>query len=195
MKITRLEIPDVMLIEPDVFADKRGHFFELWQGARYSDAGIAGPFIQDNASYSAPRVLRGLHYQWPTGQGKLVSVLAGSVFDVAVDVRRGSSTFGRWVGRVLSSQNHHQLWIPPGFAHGFTVRGDEGALISYKVTAPFAPGEETTIAWNDPRLNITWEIAHPVLSERDATAPVLSAVPVEKLPSMPSHTSPHIGIE
>ena len=174
-------LADVLLIEPRVFGDARGFFLETFSGARYRDAGIEGPFVQDNVSMSKRGVLRGLHYQEPNGQGKLVQVLAGEVFDIAVDVRLGSPTFGKWVGATLSSANKHQLYIPAGFAHGFLVVSDE-ALFHYKCTHPYDPASERSIRWNDPALGIEWPLHEIVLSERDAAAPLLSEMPRDHLP-------------
>lgn len=184
MKVTALAIPDVKLIEPKVWGDARGFFFESYRDDRYSEAGIAGPFVQDNQSFSQRGVLRGLHFQWPNNvQGKLVSVVQGAVWDVAVDIRRGSPTFGQWVGAELSAENHHQLWVPPGFAHGFVVLS-ETALFTYKCTALYSPADEVSIRWDDPTLAIQWPsaIAEPSLSAKDAAAPLLADLPAEKLP-------------
>lgn len=184
MKVTPLAVPDVLCIEPRVFGDARGWFYEGWQDARYADAGLPGPFVQDNFSYSQRGVLRGLHYQWPRVQGKLVSVLQGAVYDVAVDVRTGSPTFGQWIGEELSAENHRQLWIPPGFAHGFLVLS-ETALFHYKVTVPYAPEDEVTVAWNDPAFGIAWPDPAPVLAARDAQAPPFAQVPAARRPTLP----------
>jgi dTDP-4-dehydrorhamnose 3,5-epimerase len=168
MHVTRLAIPDVLLIEPKVFGDDRGFFFESFNEARFAEA-IGKPvrFVQDNHSRSARGVLRGLHYQIRQPQGKLVRVVAGEVFDVAVDIRRSSPTFGRWVGAVLSAENKRQLWIPEGFAHGFVVTS-ESAEFLYKTTDYWAPEHERCIAWNDPALGIDWMLSGtPVLSEKD----------------------------
>ena len=162
--------------------DDRGYFVELWQQARYEAIGIRGPFIQDNLSHSRRGVLRGLHLHGPNAQGKLVVVPYGEVFDVAVDVRRGSPTFGLWTGTVLSGMNHRQLWIPPGFAHGFAVLSD-WATVQYKTTAPYVPQDELTIVWNDPAIAIAWPLTAPLMSSRDATAPRLAEVAEERLPT------------
>lgn len=177
MKVTPLEIPEVLLLEPKVFGDDRGFFMEMFHAARYGEAGIHGPFVQDNYSRSAKGTLRGLHFQEPRAQGKLVQVLAGAVYDVAVDVRRGSPTFGRWVAAELSAENRRQLWIPPGFAHGFCVVSDS-ADFHYKCTALYAPETERGIAWNDPALAIPWPVREPLLSPKDARAPRLQDAPV-----------------
>lgn len=172
MKVTPLAIPDVLLIEPDVFGDARGHFFESYNTRGYSDAirpGLA--FVQDNQSRSAKGVLRGLHYQLPPkAQGKLLRVAAGEIFDVAVDIRRGSPTFGKWVGEHLSADNKKQMWLPEGFAHGFLVLSEFADLL-YKTTDYYAPELERSIAWNDPALGIAWPTGDaPTLSARDAAA-------------------------
>ncbi|AKQ65375.1 dTDP-4-dehydrorhamnose 3,5-epimerase [Myxococcus hansupus] len=177
MKVTPLEIPDVLLLEPKVFGDDRGFFMEMFHAAKYADAGIPGPFVQDNYSRSAKGTLRGLHFQEPQAQGKLVQVLAGAVYDVAVDVRRGSPTFGKWVAAELSSENRRQLWIPAGFAHGFCVVSDS-ADFHYKCTALYSPETERSIVWNDPDLAIPWPAAVPLLSPKDARAPRLKDAPV-----------------
>ena len=177
MKVTPLEIPDVLLLEPKVFGDDRGFFMEMFHAARYAAVGIPGPFVQDNYSRSAKGTLRGLHFQEPQAQGKLVQVLAGAVYDVAVDVRRGSPTFGKWVAAELSSENRRQLWIPAGFAHGFCVVSDS-ADFHYKCTALYSPETERSIVWNDPDLAIPWPVAAPLLSPKDAGAPRLQDAPV-----------------
>lgn len=175
MKISPLAIPDVLLIEPQVFGDQRGFFFESFHQAQFDAAvGRTVTFVQDNHSRSARGVLRGLHYQIPHTQGKLVHVVAGEVFDVAVDIRRASPTFGKWVGTVLSADNKRQLWIPEGFAHGFLVLS-ESADFLYKTTDYYAPGHTHAIAWNDPQLAIDWPLSRPpVLSATDQSAPPLS---------------------
>lgn len=181
MKVTALLIPDVKLIEPQVFGDARGFFFESFNQSRYRDAGIDINLVQVNLSRSARGVLRGLHYQWPNPQGKLVSVLEGEVFDVAVDIRFGSPTFGQWVGAVLSAENKRQLWVPEGFAHGFAVTSDT-ALFHYGVTAPYDKAADASVRWNDARLAINWPIAAPSLSAKDAEAPFLDQIPEARLP-------------
>ena len=169
------------MIEPKSFGDARGYFFETWHAERYAQAGVAPTFVQDNVSRSVRGILRGLHLQHPFGQGKLVQVLDGEVFDVAVDVRHGSPTFGQWAGENLSSDNKRQLYIPPGFAHGFCVLS-ESALFSYKCTELYHPETELSVAWNDPDLGITWPIAAPALSKKDAEASRLRDIPAERLP-------------
>ncbi len=183
MKITPTDLPGVLIVEPRAFADARGHFFETWNAARYAAAGIDADFVQDNLSYSHRGVLRGLHLQHPAGQAKIVSVVRGAVFDVAVDVRRGSPTFGRWVSEELSADNRRQLYIPAGFAHGFVVTGDE-ALVTYKASAPYRANAELAIAWDDPALAVRWPVERPTLSERDASAPRLQDIAPERLPSV-----------
>jgi dTDP-4-dehydrorhamnose 3,5-epimerase len=183
LKITETTLPGVLLIEPEVHGDDRGFFFETYHALRYEQAGIPGPFVQDNYSRSSKGTLRGLHFQEPHAQGKLVQVLQGTVFDVAVDIRRGSTTFGRWVGTTLSAQNKHQLWIPPGFAHGFCVIS-ETADFAYKCTDFYSRDSEQTIAWDDPDVAIDWPIDEPLLSRKDAAAPRLSAI--QRLPSLTS---------
>lgn len=168
-------LPEVLLIEPEVHADGRGYFLETWQRERYADAGVDVTFVQDNHSRSRPDVLRGLHFQHPRAQGKLIQVLRGEVYDVVVDVRVDSPTFGRWSGRVLSEENHRQLWVPEGFAHGF-VALDEGAAVHYKCTDFYAPGTEHTLRWDDPRVDIDWPVDDPVLSEKDAAGDSLEAL-------------------
>jgi len=174
-------LSEVVRIEPKVFGDARGYFFETWQRDRYAELGLPRDFVQDNVSRSQRGILRGLHLQEPHGQGKLVHVLEGEVFDVAVDVRVGSPSFGRWVGEVLSSDNHRQLYIPPGFAHGFCVTS-ESALLQYKCTELYHPETELSVAWNDLKLAIPWPVTEPVLSKKDAAAPRLADIPSERLP-------------
>ncbi len=179
MKATPLAIPDVVLIEPKVFGDDRGSFFESLNQARLEEAiGKPAQFVQDNHSRSARNVLRGLHYQIRQTQGKLVRVVAGEVFDVAVDIRRHSPTFGRWVGEILSAGNKKQLWVPEGFAHGFVVLS-ESADFLYKTTGYYAPEHERSLLWNDPALNIAWPFAgEPKLAARDAAAKPLHQIEV-----------------
>lgn len=169
MKATRLAIPDVLLLEPKVFGDDRGFFFESYNQVQFEAAiGRSATFVQDNHSRSARNVLRGLHYQILQPQGKLVHVVAGEVFDVAVDIRRSSPTFGQWVGEILSDENKRQMWIPEGFAHGFLVLSNSADFL-YKTTDYYAPAYERCIAWNDPELAIAWPFdATPSLSAKDA---------------------------
>ena len=166
MKTIETKLPGVTIIEPKVFGDERGFFMETWQKPRYAEAGITEDFVQDNLSYSQKGVLRGLHLQNPKSQGKLVSVLGGEVFDVAVDVRPGSATFGEWVGVLLSSENRRQLYVPPGFAHGFCVTSDN-ALFTYKCTETYHPEHEIAIKWDDQDIGVKWPIENPSLSTKD----------------------------
>jgi dTDP-4-dehydrorhamnose 3,5-epimerase len=177
MNVLKTELPGVLFIEPKIFGDARGFFYESFQAARYTQAGISGPFVQDNHSRSVKGTLRGLHFQEPRAQGKLVQVLRGTVYDVAVDVRRGSPTFGRWVGVELSEAQPRQLWIPPGFAHGFCVLSDSADFF-YKCTEFYAPDAERSVAWDDPRIGIRWPVSDPILSAKDRDAPRLDDAPV-----------------
>ncbi|MDH3229149.1 MAG: dTDP-4-dehydrorhamnose 3,5-epimerase [Alphaproteobacteria bacterium] len=181
MKVAKTELPGVLLIEPDRFGDDRGFFQETWHARRYEDAGIRDEFVQDNISLSRHGVLRGMHFQNPHGQAKLVYILQGEVFDVAVDVRAGSPDFGKWTGATLSADNGRQLYIPAGFAHGFCVTG-ETALFAYKCTDFYDRESELTIRWDDPQIGVAWPISHPTISEKDAVAPFLSAMDRALLP-------------
>ncbi|MGI8909208.1 MAG: dTDP-4-dehydrorhamnose 3,5-epimerase [Rubrobacteraceae bacterium] len=181
MKVIETSLPGVLVIEPDVFGDSRGFFMETYNEARYRDAGLPHRFVQDNLSFSARGVLRGLHYQNPDGQGKLLHVPRGKVFDVAVDIRAGSPTFGEWTGVTLSEENKRQLWVPEGFAHGFQVTS-ENALLAYKCTAPYNREAEGAVLWNDPEIRIEWPIEEPALSEKDRAAPTLREVSEDALP-------------
>ena len=182
MKSIKTEIPGVLLIEPAVFGDDRGWFVETWQQERYAEQGMPSSFVQDNQAFSQRGVLRGLHLQYPHGQGKLVQVISGEVFDVAVDVRRGSPYFGRWVGVTLSDKNRHQFYVPEGFAHGYCVISDE-ALFSYKCTDNYHPETQLAIRWDDPELAIEWPLdGDPILSDKDQDAPSLRDVPADRLP-------------
>lgn len=172
MKVLETKLPGVLIIEPDVHGDARGFFMETWQKERYAQYGLPTNFVQDNLSFSHKGVLRGLHYQDPNPQGKLVYVLQGEVFDVAVDIRRGSPTFGQWVGVTLSSENKRQLYIPEGFAHGFCVTS-ETALFAYKCTDYYNPQAEHGIIWNDPDIGIEWPVKKPILSEKDKECSLL----------------------
>ncbi|MBY0528117.1 MAG: dTDP-4-dehydrorhamnose 3,5-epimerase [Gemmataceae bacterium] len=188
MQIVPTSIPEVVIVEPRVFADGRGFFLETYQQSRFAEVGIAGPFVQDNHSGSQQNVLRGLHYQVRQPQGKLVRAIAGTVFDVAVDLRRPSPTFGRWVGALLSAENKRQMWVPPGFAHGFYVVSAWAEVI-YKVTDYWAPEWERTLLWNDPQLAIDWPLtaATPVLAPKDAQGKRLAEAEVyEGMMSAPS---------
>lgn len=181
MKIIETHIADVLLIEPKVFGDDRGFFMESYQQQRYAEIGIDRAFVQDNVSSSRRGVLRGLHFQNPNPQGKLVSVLQGEVYDVAVDIRVGSPSFGQWYGAYLSGENKRQLWVPEGFAHGFCVTS-ESALFTYKCTDYYAAPYEASILWNDPAIGIEWPTQSPVLSAKDSAAPSLKDIPSEQLP-------------
>lgn len=172
MEFEPTAIPEVILIKPQVFKDARGHFFESWNEAKFAAAGLNLEFVQDNQNRSERHVLRGLHYQLTQPQGKLVRVVTGAVFDVAVDLRRSSPTFGRWVGAELTADNHHMLWVPPGFAHGFVVLSDSVHFL-YKCTQFYYPKDERAICWNDADLAIRWPLpagVTPVISSRDAAA-------------------------
>ncbi len=169
MKMIETDIPGVLIFEPKVWGDARGFFLETFHAERYREAGIQESFVQDNLSFSRQGVLRGLHFQNPKAQGKLVYVLQGSVWDVAVDIRRGSPTFGRWTAVELSGDNKRQIWVPPGMAHGFVVTS-ETALFAYKCTELYAPANEHAILWNDPDLGIKWPVEHPSLSAKDLNA-------------------------
>jgi len=176
-------IPDVVLVEPRVWPDDRGFFFESYHRAKFEAAGIPDPFVQDNQSRSIRGTLRGLHQQRTQPQGKLVRALAGTIWDVAVDIRRGSPTFGKWVGVELSGENRRQLWIPKGFAHGFVVLSDTADVL-YKCTDLYKPDDELGIAWNDPTVGIEWPLAEaPLLSPKDAEAPLLAQV-LDLLPEL-----------
>jgi dTDP-4-dehydrorhamnose 3,5-epimerase len=175
MNIIRTELPGVIILEPKMFGDSRGFFLEHYHAEKYSTHGVGGPFVQDNLSRSSRGVLRGLHLQNPNPQGKLVGVMRGRVLDVAVDVRVGSPTFGKHVTVELSDDNYRQLWIPRGFAHGFTVLSEEADLF-YKCDALYSPTDEITIRWNDPALKINWRTRDPILSDRDAAAPLLESI-------------------
>lgn len=181
MQRIETKLPGVVILEPRVFGDDRGFFMETWNQTRYADAGLPGTFVQDNLSFSRRGVLRGLHFQNPNGQGKLVYVLQGEVFDVAVDIRRGSPTFGHSMSVILSADNKRQIYVPPGFAHGFCVTS-ETALFAYKCTTFYSPKDEGSVLWNDPDLGIAWPIAEPELSGKDRAGIRLADYPVEKLP-------------
>ena len=171
MEVVKTPIEGVLLIKPQVFGDQRGYFVETWQKERYEAAGINLPFVQDNHSKPTKGILRGLHFQKQHPQGKLVMVSLGEVFDVAVDIRKGSPTFGKWFGAILNQENQNQLWIPPGMAHGFVVLSDV-AHFHYKCTDFYHPGDEGSIRWNDPTIGIDWPYKkEPVLSAKDQIAP------------------------
>lgn len=181
MKVVETELPGCLLIEPAVFGDERGFFYESFNAARFAEAGLDLRFVQANVSRSARGVLRGLHYQWPNPQGKLVSVLEGEVYDVAVDIRVGSPTFGRWVAAMLTAENKRHFWIPEGFAHGFAVVS-EFATFTYQCSALYDRAADAGIRWNDAELAIDWPLAEPLLSEKDRRTPFLAEVPRERLP-------------
>jgi dTDP-4-dehydrorhamnose 3,5-epimerase len=181
MKVIETALAGALILEPQVFGDARGFFYESYNEATYRAAGVDHRFVQSNVSRSARGVLRGLHYQWPNPQGKLVSVLEGEVYDVAVDIRRGSPTFGQSVGVMLTADNHRHFWIPEGFAHGFSVLS-EFATFTYQCTALYDAKADAGIRWNDAALGIDWPLGDPLLSDKDSKAPLLQDVPPERLP-------------
>ncbi len=181
MEVEKTTLPGVLLLKPKVFGDERGFFLETFQARRYAETGLNRPFVQDNCSRSCRGILRGLHFQLRHPQGKLVYVTKGEVFDVAVDIRRGSPTFRKWYGVRLNDGNHFQLYIPPGFAHGFCVLS-ESADFFYKCTDYYHPADEGAVRWNDPDLGIAWPLAAPLLSEKDAAAPFLKDLDETGLP-------------
>jgi dTDP-4-dehydrorhamnose 3,5-epimerase len=180
VRFVQTDLPGVLVIEPDVYQDPRGFFLETYHAAKYRDGGIAAPFVQDNHSRSIRGTLRGLHLQPGRPQGKLIRVVEGEIYDVAVDVRRRSPTFGRWVAVTLSAANFKQCYVPPGFAHGFCVLSQD-AQVEYKCTDLYEPASEIGVAWNDPTLSIPWPIAQPLLSDRDRRNPTLAEL-IERLP-------------
>lgn len=182
VRFTRTSLPGVILVEPEVFKDSRGFFLETFHQEKYAEGEIPKTFVQDNHSHSRHGVLRGLHYQLGHAQGKLIYVVTGQIFDVAVDIRLGSPTFGQWVGVHLSSENKKQLFVPEGFAHGFCVLTDSADVI-YKCTDFYATGDEHGIFWADPIIGVDWPIQHPVLSEKDRNNPKLDDIPEQFLPS------------
>ena len=181
MKVIEASIKEVLILEPSVFEDTRGFFAETYQKDRYLEAGIYVDFVQDNVSFSSKNTLRGMHFQYPRGQAKLVQVLQGEIFDVAVDIRVGSPTFGNWCGRRLSDKNKHQMFIPEGFAHGFCVMS-ETALFHYKCSEYYAPECENGLQWNDPDVGIDWPINTPILSDKDAAYRGLADIKIDRLP-------------
>ena len=181
MKVVETALPGALIVEPQVFGDVRGFFYESYNKAKWIEAGIDVDFVQSNVSRSARGVLRGLHYQWPNPQGKLVSVLEGEVYDVAVDIRRGSPTFGQSVGVMLTADNHRHFWVPEGFAHGFCVLS-EFATFTYQCTSLYDPKADAGIRWNDAALGIDWPLSEPMLSDKDGRTPLLEDVPPERLP-------------
>ncbi len=181
MKVTKTKLEGALVFEPKVFGDARGFFMETWNYQRYKEAGLDVKFVQSNLSKSAKGVLRGLHFQNPNPQGKLVQILTGEVYDVAVDIRLGSPTFGQWHGELLSGDNNKQFYIPEGFAHGFCVLS-ETAIFSYMCTHVYDPKSDYSILWDDPELNIDWPINEPLLSDKDKQAPTLSSLKTTSLP-------------
>jgi len=181
ISITDAPLPGVRVIGTTRFDDERGWFAELWNADRYRAAGLDIAFAQANVSFSRRGVLRGMHFQWPNAQGKLISVVSGSVFDVCIDVRVGSPTFGRWFGRVLSAENHQQLWVPEGLAHGFLVLSDT-ALVHYNCTVPYDAGSDRAIAWNDADVAVGWPHPPRTVSPKDAAAPRLAELRPDSLP-------------
>ena len=182
MKVTPLELPEILLVDLRIFGDARGWFAETWQAERYAASGIPDRFVQDNAAYSQRGVLRGLHAQHPHGQGKLIQVLRGEIYDVAVDIRRGSPTFGRWVGLRLNGETPQQVWIPPGFAHGYCVLSDE-ALFTYKCSDFYHPETQFSVRWDDPAIGVDWPLQDaPILADKDRDAPALADIAPERLP-------------
>jgi dTDP-4-dehydrorhamnose 3,5-epimerase len=180
MRLISTEIQDVHIIEPQVFQDDRGYFLETYHGRRFESAGLCDVFVQDNLSYSKKNALRGLHFQVTRPQAKLVRVICGEIFDVAVDIRRTSPTFARWVSVHLSEHNKRQVYIPAGCAHGFCVLS-QSAHVFYKCSDFYDPDDEGGILWSDPALGIDWPLAHPIVSDKDAALPVLGEIPTEKL--------------
>jgi len=185
MNIKETKLSGVLILEPKVFTDGRGYFLETWNSTRYEQAGIPGSFVQDNISFSKKGILRGLHFQQPQSQGKLIQVLSGEVVDVVVDIRVGSPTYGQWLSEVFSESNHRQMYVPPGFAHGYCATS-ETALFSYKCTDFYNPATEQGIIWNDPDIGIKWPIAQPALSTKDAVYPRLKDLRPENLPQFGS---------
>lgn len=181
MKITPTQLPGVLLVEPKIFRDDRGHFLETYHGKRYCENGGIENFVQDNLSFSMRGVLRGLHYQLGQPQGKLIMAVEGEIYDVAADIRAGSPHFGKWVGVHLSSREYRQVYIPAGFAHGFCVMSETAAVV-YKCTDYYSPKDERGIRWDDPALSIAWPVADPILSEKDRLYPSLSEIPAGDLP-------------
>ena len=181
LRIIKSAIPDVMIIEPEVFGDRRGFFIETYHQRKYAENGLDRTFVQDNHSHSSQGVIRGLHYQLNHPQGKLVFVVKGVIFDVAVDIRRGSPTFGHWVGEILSEENNRRMFIPEGFAHGFCVLSDTVDFM-YKCSDFYHPEDDRGVNWSDETLSIDWPIKDPVLSDRDASLPMLHDVQEELLP-------------
>lgn len=181
MKVLETSLPGCVIIEQAVYEDARGFFFESWNSERFGAHGLPEKFVQSNVSSSSRGVLRGLHYQWPRPQGKLISVIEGEVYDVAVDLRRGSPYFGKWTSTILDSRSKRQLWIPEGFAHGFAVLS-ERAVFSYLCTDVYVKDADAGVRWDDPAIGIEWPVQAPLLSDKDAMAPLLADVPEERQP-------------
>ena len=184
MNVIETNLPGLLVIEPRAFQDARGYFLEIWNEPKFTEKGLKATFVQDNISSSLNGVLRGLHLQWPAAQAKLVSVLEGEVYDVAVDIRRGSPTFGQSFGAILSAENHRQIFIPEGFAHGFVVTADRATFL-YKCSKPYTPSDELTVLWSDPDLNINWPVTDPILSPKDLQGLRIKDIPAERLPTYP----------
>jgi dTDP-4-dehydrorhamnose 3,5-epimerase len=182
MEFRRLDLDGVILVAPDIRPDERGFFLETYHRDKYADGGIPETFVQDNQSFSYQHVLRGLHAQLHYPQGKLVRAIVGEIFDVAVDIRPDSPTFGKWVGATLSAENAHQLYVPPGFAHGFCVLS-ETAHVQYKCTDVYRPGDEIGVVWNDPEISVEWPVRDPILNDKDRNAPRLAEI-VQRLRSV-----------
>jgi dTDP-4-dehydrorhamnose 3,5-epimerase len=189
MKTQSTELPGVLLIEPHTFRDDRGYFLETWNRERYQQLGLPETMVQDNLSWSKRGVLRGLHFQQPVGQGKLIYVLSGQIYDVAVDVRVGSPTFGRWEGFELSRENGQQVYLPPGFAHGFCVLSAT-ALVAYKCSDVYRPEYEIGVVWNDPKIGVRWPLASPLVSAKDAKLRRLDELPAGSLPRYEEDAAP-----
>ena len=185
MRIVQTTLPGCVVIEPAVHGDSRGYFYESFHAQKFADAGLDLRFVQTNVSRSARGVLRGLHYQWPNPQGKLVSVVEGEVYDVAVDIRHGSPTFGRWAAAILSAENKRHFWVPEGFAHGFVVLSDDATFV-YQCTALYDRDADSGIRWNDGEIAVDWPVAQPLLSDKDQRAPFLTEIAREKLPAYAS---------
>lgn len=181
MKVTPASLDGVLIVEPAIFGDDRGYFMESWKASSYAAVGISAPMVQSNFSRSSKGVLRGLHYQYPRAQGKLVCAVEGAIYDVAVDIRKGSPGFGHWTGVELSAANHRQLYVPAGFAHGFCVLSDT-ALVHYLCTEEFAQQYDASIAWNDPDIAVKWPMEPLAVSDKDSAAPSLSEIPGSQLP-------------
>jgi dTDP-4-dehydrorhamnose 3,5-epimerase len=181
VKTSRTALPECVVVEPAVHGDARGFFYESFHARKFADAGLDLRFVQTNVSRSARGVLRGLHYQWPNPQGKLVSVLEGEVYDVAVDIRAGSPRFGQWAAVILSADNRRHFWIPEGFAHGFAVLSAHATFV-YQCTALYDASADASVRWNDAAIAVDWPVGEPLLSEKDMNAPFLADVPRERLP-------------